>query len=619
MSSPSLSDPEYYLNRELSELAFQSRVLAEGLDDRNPLLERVRFLAYFTKNTDEFFMKRVGGLKQQMEAGVTETTPDGRTPEQQWEEVLDAAQPLFERQTECWETDLKPALADAGVTVFEYDDLSPSQRRHLRTYFEESVLPTLTPLAFDPAHPFPFISNLSLSLAVLSESDADDEVTFTRIKVPQNQPRFVEVPGEMTGYVLIEDLIEQNIDLLLPDLDIVDVSKFKVTRNAEVRRSEEVAEDLIDMIEEVIEQRRFATVVRLEVDADMPERSVSVLKRHLDVEDREVFYREGPIDFRDFFELAGLDRPELKLPEWSPQPHPRLERAPDAATDWSTPPQAALIYRLSGDPNPLHASPAVARAAGFERPILHGLCTLGVWGPDARNLLSEVAEEDVSHEAFPPYTAKEITIGEVDVWALRISYVGERGWELYAPTEQGQRLWDVLWEAGQEYDVRPVGMGVYGTTGRMEKGYRLYGHELEIEYDPAEAGLTFHGVKDADFIGKEAYAEALDSENAATLCTLSVDDHAPDGGEPRFMLGSEPVLDPDGEVIVDEEGRRSYVTSAGTGPSVGKHLLMAYLPPEYAEEGQGLQVEYMGQQYPVTVEVAGSRPLFDPENERIRS
>ncbi|WP_418282949.1 GcvT family protein [Halorubrum sp. DTA98] len=247
------------------------------------------------------------------------------------------------------------------------------------------------------------------------------------------------------------------------------------------------------------------------------------------------------------------------------------------------------------------------------------LCTLGVWGPDARNVVDSVAEEDMSHEAFPPYTAQEITVGEVDAWAMRLSYVGERGWEIYAPMGQGQRLWDVIAEAGEEHDIRPVGMGVYGTTGRMEKGYRLHGHELELEYTPAEAGLTFHGVKDADFIGKEAYAEAIEEDNVATLCTLSVDDHVSSEGERRFMLGNEPVLDPDGEVIIDEEGRESYVTSAGTGPSVGKHLLMAYLPPEYAEEGQSLQVEYMGERYPVTVEVAGSRPLFDPENERIRS
>ncbi|MFC7046117.1 FAD-dependent oxidoreductase [Halobacteriaceae archaeon GCM10025711] len=247
------------------------------------------------------------------------------------------------------------------------------------------------------------------------------------------------------------------------------------------------------------------------------------------------------------------------------------------------------------------------------------LTTLGVWGPDARKVVDSVAEEDMSDEAFPPYTAQEVTIGEVDAWAMRISYVGELGWEIYAPMDEGQRLWDVIWEAGQEYDIRPIGMGVYGTTGRMEKGYRLYGHELELEYNPAEAGLTFHGVKDADFIGKEAYQQAIEEENAATLCTLSVDDHESSDGERRFMLGNEPILTQDGEVIVDDEGRRSYVTSAGTGPSVGKHLLMAYLPPEYAEEGQQLLVEYMGDHYPVTVEVAGSRPLFDPENERIRS
>jgi len=247
------------------------------------------------------------------------------------------------------------------------------------------------------------------------------------------------------------------------------------------------------------------------------------------------------------------------------------------------------------------------------------LCTLGVWGPDARKVMQEVAEEDMSHEAFAPYTAQDITVGETDAWAMRLSYVGELGWEVYAPMSKGRRLWNTIAEAGEEHDIRPVGMGVYGTTGRMEKGYRLFGHELELEYSPAEAGLTFHGVKDADFIGKEAYAEAIDEENAATLCTLSVDDHAPEGGQPRFMLGNEPVLDQSGNVIVDEEGRCSYVTSAGTGPSVGKHLLMAYLPPEHAEEGNSLQVEYMGGHYPVTVEVVGSRPLFDPGNDRIRS
>ncbi len=245
------------------------------------------------------------------------------------------------------------------------------------------------------------------------------------------------------------------------------------------------------------------------------------------------------------------------------------------------------------------------------------LCTLGVWGPDARKTLQSVTEEDLSHEAFPPYTAQEITVDGVSALAVRVSYVGELGWELHAPMATGRRLWRAVEDAGEKYDIRPVGMGVYGTTGRMEKSYRLYGHELDSEYTPAEAGLARGDVKEADFIGKEAYIESLESDTAATLCTLSVTDHAPNGGQRRFMLGNEPIVDETGEVLVDDEGRRSYVTSAGTGPSVGKHLLMAYLPDEYAREGESLYVEYMGQHYPVRVEVAGSRPVFDPENERI--
>jgi len=328
------TDSAYYLNRELSELAFQARVLAEGMDERNPPLDRLRFLAFFTKNTDEFFMKRVGGLKQQIDAGVTETTPDGRTPEAQWREVLDAARPLFRDQSRYWEETLAPTLADAGIAICDPALLTSSEQAALQTYFEESILPTLTPLAFDPAHPFPFISNLSLSLAVRSADEHGDE-TFTRIKVPPNRPRLVPVPDADGQYVLIEDLIEANIDLLLPDIEILDVSKFKVTRNAEVRRNEEVAEDLIEVVEEVIEQRRFATVVRLEVDADMPETSVETLKTQLEVTDREVFRREGPLDFEDFFELTELDRPELTFPSWSPRPHPRFRPVSGEAAEGS--------------------------------------------------------------------------------------------------------------------------------------------------------------------------------------------------------------------------------------------------------------------------------------------
>jgi glycine cleavage system aminomethyltransferase T len=246
------------------------------------------------------------------------------------------------------------------------------------------------------------------------------------------------------------------------------------------------------------------------------------------------------------------------------------------------------------------------------------ICTLGLWGPKARAVLQSVTEGDVSHTGFPFGTVKELIIGHIKVLAYRISYVGELGWEIYTTMDQGQRLWDILWEAGQEHDLIPVGIGVYGTTARLEKGYRAFGMELESEYNPVEAGLARPRVKKADFIGKEAYLKARADEPAATLCTLTVDDPASATGEARYMLGNEPILTPAGEPVIDSKGRRSYVTSAGSGPSVGKHLLFSYLPPEYAQVGTKLLVEYLGGQYPVTVEVVGSTALFDPHNERMK-
>jgi glycine cleavage system aminomethyltransferase T len=245
-------------------------------------------------------------------------------------------------------------------------------------------------------------------------------------------------------------------------------------------------------------------------------------------------------------------------------------------------------------------------------------CTLGLWGPRARDVLSSVTSADVSHEGFPFVRCRELEIGPVSVLASRISYVGELGWELYAPMEQGASLWDIVWEAGQPHGIVPAGIGVYGTTGRIEKGYRLFGAELESEYNVVEAGMARPTVKDADFVGKEAYLRHREEEPAALLCTLTVDDPTSSSGVKRYMLGREPILTPDGARIVDSKGRSSYVTSAGSGPSVGKHVLLAYLPPEHAVEGNKLLVQYMGERYPVTVDVAGSRPLFDPENARIR-
>ncbi|WP_231184475.1 polyphosphate kinase 1 [Haladaptatus sp. DYF46] len=318
-----LSDPRYYLNRELSQLEFQKRVLHEATDERNPLLERVKFLAIFTTNMDEFFRKRVGGLKQQMAADVTVLPPDGRTPREQWEEILDVTRGMFRQQSTCYRDVIHDELAAAGIDIVSYDSLSTPERDELRGYFEKSVLPTLTPLTFDPAHPFPFISNLSLSLAVLTRKEKGAEPTFSRVKIPKNRPRLVRI-GDETRYVLLEDVIRANLDLLFPSTEIIDHSTFRVTRNAEVGKDEEVAEDLIDMIETVLRERRFATVVRLEIEEGMPDAVRELLVEQLDVDDREVFCLPEPLDFRDFMDLTDCDRPDLKSPPWTPRPHPRL-------------------------------------------------------------------------------------------------------------------------------------------------------------------------------------------------------------------------------------------------------------------------------------------------------
>ncbi len=251
--------------------------------------------------------------------------------------------------------------------------------------------------------------------------------------------------------------------------------------------------------------------------------------------------------------------------------------------------------------------------------LTSAMSTIGLWGPRARDILSAATSDDVSNDGFKFGTCRSIDIGTVRVLASRISYVGDLGWELYVPMEQGLLLWDTLWEAGRPHGLAACGIGVYGTTGRLEKCYRAHGNELETEYNVVEAGMSAPRVKADDFVGKEAHLRHREEEPAAILCTLTVDDHTSKGGEKRYMLGREPIVTRDGKRLVDRHGRGSYVTSAGAGPSVGKHILMAYLPPENAKAGEQLAVEYMGESYPVSVAVVGSTPLFDPESLRVKA
>src|SRR3954463_5819015 len=248
------------------------------------------------------------------------------------------------------------------------------------------------------------------------------------------------------------------------------------------------------------------------------------------------------------------------------------------------------------------------------------LSTVGLWGPKARDILGSLTGDDVSGEGFGMLSCREIAVKGVDspVLASRISYVGELGWELYVPFGQAAQLWDAVLSAGRDHGAVPVGIGVYGTTGRIEKGYRAYGAELDSERTIIEAGMQRPKVKAADFVGREAYLAQRDEAPRALLCTMTVASHTPGSGIKRYMLGGEPVLTRDGGTLTDGHGHHPYVTTAGSGPSLGKHVLLAYLPPDQATMGNQLAVSYMEELYPVTVGSVDATPLLDPSNERIR-
>jgi glycine cleavage system aminomethyltransferase T/glycine/D-amino acid oxidase-like deaminating enzyme len=249
--------------------------------------------------------------------------------------------------------------------------------------------------------------------------------------------------------------------------------------------------------------------------------------------------------------------------------------------------------------------------------------TIGLWGPRARDILQGLTDDDLSDAGFGFLTCRELGVrvaggGSVTVLASRISYVGELGWELYVAMPDAAALWEALLDAGRPQGAVPVGIGVYGTTGRIEKGYRAYGAELDAERTIVEAGMQRPKVKAADFVGREAYLAQREKPAAAVLCTLTVDDHTSASGTKRYMLGGEPILTRDGGTLTDGHGHHPYVTSAGSAPSLGAHVLLAYLPVDQAQIGTELAVSYMEERYPVTVRSVDATPLLDPANERLR-
>jgi polyphosphate kinase len=343
LSEVNLSQPQFYFNRELSWLEFNRRVLHEAFDSRTLLLERLKFSGIFSANLDEFFMVRVAGLKQQVEAQVGTLTPDGRTPQQQLEAITQVLRPMVLEQHRHFEQVLRPALAEKGIHLLNYIDLNQEQRLFLQDFFERRIFPVLTPLAVDPGHPFPFISNLSLNLAVVVKNPETNREHFARVKVPKILPRFVAFPAELqyqnsdqngraslwTG-VPLEQVIAHNLETLFPGMNIQEYHLFRITRDADLELEEDEAEDLLSAIEQELRKRRLGgSVVRLEVQTSIPASIRSTLMQEMEIEAGDVYEVEGLLNLKDLMSLLSLPAPELKDPPRVSVVLPRLRSIAD--------------------------------------------------------------------------------------------------------------------------------------------------------------------------------------------------------------------------------------------------------------------------------------------------
>ncbi len=336
--SISLDDPSLYINRELSWIQFNHRVLEEALDKSHPLLERVKFISIVANNLDEFFMVRVSGLRRQLAAGVLKTPADGMTPAEQLATIRQNLLPDLTTQYECWHDDLVPKLEQAGIKILHYDDLKRKQCKLMRKHFKKEIFPALTPLAFDPGHPFPHISTLSINLAVVINDPIHGQ-RFARLKVPSTFPRLLRIPSEETAdeyqslglvqtisnnFVWLEEVVGANLDILFPGVEIVDAYPFRITRDADPEIEEDEASDLLVAIEESVRMRHFGSAVRLEIDKTMSEQVREILITNLSMAPYQVYTVDGPIALANVMELMDINRPDLKDEAFQPSVPPKL-------------------------------------------------------------------------------------------------------------------------------------------------------------------------------------------------------------------------------------------------------------------------------------------------------
>ncbi|MBE2193329.1 MAG: polyphosphate kinase 1 [Anaerolinea sp.] len=390
-----LSDPTLYINRELSWLEFNRRCLLESLRPDLPLLERLRFLTIFSNNLDEFFMVRVSGLKDQVSAGIADSVPDGLSSQKQLELIRERVLPMVQQQRSALHDDILPKLGEHGVHILSVDQLEAHDREVLRRFFENEMFPILTPLAVDPGRPFPHISNLSLNLAVAIK-DKHGRERFARVKVPPIFSRtlsLTQIYQQYDGaarsdhahtYIWLEDLISAHLDMLFPGMTVTSASAFRVTRNNDIEIAEEEASDLLESVEDIVRQRRFGPVVRLEVVDDMPEPIRTLLMENLEVAPDDIYVMPAPLGVKDISDLCNLDIPALRFPPYMPQRPPELPQGVDifAAIRQgdillhhpydSFQPTVEFFQQAAEDPNVLAIKTTLYRV-GSKSPIVNAL------------------------------------------------------------------------------------------------------------------------------------------------------------------------------------------------------------------------------------------------------
>ncbi|MFM7600873.1 MAG: polyphosphate kinase 1 [Pseudanabaena sp.] len=380
----------YFFNRELSWVAFNKRVLSEGIDSRTPLLERAKFFAIFSTNLDEFFMVRVARVKKKLSEQMGIISDDGLNPEKQLQVIREALVPLITMQHEFFENTLRPELHKHGVKLLDYKDIDKKHQRYLKTYFQEKLFPVLTPLAVDPAHPFPYISNLSLNLVVIVRDRDTKEKNFARVKVPNVLPRFVKIPEtDDHTFVPLEQVIAHNLEALFPGMEILSYYPFRITRDAELDIEEEEADDLISALQEELRKQKFGSVVRMEIASDIPPEIRRELIEQLGITEADVYDIPGLIGLGALMAIAFLPMSEHQDKPWKSVTHPRLKESDEEDKNifdtiregdflvhhpyqsFTTTVQR-FIEEAANDPNVLAIKQTLYRTSG-DSPIVHAL------------------------------------------------------------------------------------------------------------------------------------------------------------------------------------------------------------------------------------------------------